>query len=507
MEYACPVCGAGVSEDALNCPSCGEDFATNGNNIEDVESEVTDGQNGYADDDIAVVADVLDDHSDDDIADVADGQDEFVEVDPEMVDEDFDAEVSAMDGELSDLEEGDMEEEVMVEESSEIEYLPEEETDDEPVEEYEDPDELGVPDDHDIFADDVDDDVDDGQFCKTCDAALSQDAEVCEACGEAVSPIEEEPEKSDGCPSCGCSEFTPQKGDMVSCNDCGNIYLIEDVIDGPDTSWKWKFWGGLILILIGDFGFAFISYVHNVARWSPLGDMYLGYGRVDSMLGAVGVTIFIVGLVLFAWSFKRDREVDCPSCGIHIKESELLPVPEEEEPETEVRISDVMGEIEDVAECPNCSAPTSIFDIECSVCGVEFEAEGFDEEVLDDEFSEADPIDGEYIEEVTVEETEEVIEGEFNEEDQLIMDSLELKEEEPEVPVIEEPEFTPDNLDVLESMESELELDGDGLGGELDMDINKEPDALFECPECSSTIEPGSKECPVCGSYIDTGGD
>ena len=253
-------------------------------------------------------------------------------------------------------------------------------------------------------------------FCNSCDAALNPDDEACGECGEPVPEIPKEAEKSDGCPSCGSEEYTAQKSDMVSCNNCGNVYLKDDLLDGPDTSWKWKFWGGLILILVGDFGFAFVSYIHNVARWSPLGEMYLGYGRLDSMLGAVGVIIFIVGLFLFAWSFKRDREVDCPSCGVHIRESDLLPVPEEEEPETEVRISDVMGEIEDVAECPQCSAPTSIFDIECSVCGVEFDTEGFDEEILDDEFSKIEAGEGEYAEEVVIEETEEVFEGEFDEE-------------------------------------------------------------------------------------------
>ncbi len=490
MEYACPICGAGVSADASSCPSCGEDFATNGQN----------------------------DYDDDGVAGLTDGQNDYEEVEevPEVPEDELDADTPAMVDGTSELELD--EEEIVVEETTEIEYLPVEdveEADNESADVYgdegtveidDDPDDLMVQDtleEADGFVEDPEE-----EFCTVCDASLIPGDEVCGECGEPVPvPTVSKEEEADGCPSCGAKEFTAQKNDMVSCNNCGNIYLKDDQLDGPDTSWKWKFWGGLIMILVGDFGFAFVSYVHNVARWSPLGEMYLGYGRMDSMLGAVGVIIFIVGLFLFAWSFKRDREVDCPSCGIHIRESDLLPVPEEEEEtKTDIRISDVMEEIEDIAECPQCGAPTSIFDIECSVCGVEFDTEGFDEEILDEDFSEIEVGEGEFIEEVTVEETVEVINGEFDEES-LIMDSLELKEEELEEPVVEDPD-APDNLELLESMESDLDIDDASLGEGLDKNLGDVPKlATFECPECDSAIEPGSKECPVCGSYIDTGGE
>ncbi len=442
MEYACPVCGAGVSGDATECASCGESFATNGNTGDSIEGSSED---------------------------------------------DFEADASAIDDELADLEDdSELSEEIIVEETSEIEQLPVDDMDDS-LEIPEDDDQL-PEDDTELSEDDTEFSEDDlgelpvdyidEQVCNGCGASMGPDDKACEKCGEGID------ESSEGCPSCGSMDHTSQQGDLVSCDNCGNVYVHEIKIDGPDTSWKWKFWLGLVFILVGDFGFALASYLHNVVQWSPLGEMYLGYGWMDSMLGGVGVVIFIVGLVLFGWSFKRDREVDCPSCGVHINESDLLPVPDEDEfePEEEIRLSDVMGEIEDVAECPECGSPTTIFDIECSDCGALFDTEEFEEEIIDDEFI------GEETSEII---EEEVIEIEELSEDQIIIDSLELKDVEPEAEM--EAPLNGKSLEVLEAMESELELEDED---ELNLDSG------FECPECASIIDHGAKECPVCGNAI-----
>ncbi len=470
MEYACPVCGAGVSGDATECASCGESFATN----------------GYTDE-IVANGNIGDDTTDGIDTDSIEGASE----------EDSMAEISAIDDELAELEDdSEFSEEVTVEETSELEILPADDIDDPDELSVGDQDDLEIPEDDEIAPDDLGElpvDYLDKNTCEGCGASLGSDDVACEKCGDAVGEVAE----GDVCPSCGSKDYTLQKGDLVSCDNCGNVYIHENKIDGPDNSWKWKFWGGLILILVGDFGFALASYLHNALRWSPLGDMYLGYGWMDSMLGGLGVVIFIVGLVLFAWSFKRDREVDCPSCGVHIKESDLLPIPDEDEiePEDEIKLSDVMGEIEDVAECPQCGAPSTIFDIECSDCGALFDTEEFDEDIIEDEFME-DEFTDDVISETIIE--EEVVEEEIAEieeltEEQMIIDSLELKDDSALEPETEIP-LNGKSQEVLEEMESELELDEDGL------DLGE--DSGYECPECSSVIDKGAKECPVCGNSM-----
>ena len=162
-------------------------------------------------------------------------------------------------------------------------------------------------------------------YCPDCDSQLSEDG----SCPECLPP-EISDEATDGCPICGSGSFTVESGDLVSCGDCGNVYIRKEY-GGAEQSWKWKFWVGLVFIVVGDIGIALGSYVHNVLEWSPLGSMYLGYGFLDQLVGIVGIVLFVVGLILFAWSFKREREVQCPSCKVIVLEEQLTEAEEEEE--------------------------------------------------------------------------------------------------------------------------------------------------------------------------------
>ena len=207
-------------------------------------------------------------------------------------------------------------------------------------------------------------------LCETCGTALSDDGK-CPEC----QPPEEGAKASDGCPLCGSKSYTKESGDLVSCSGCGNVYVKKD-FEPEGQNWKWKFWIGLVFILVGNVGVALGSYIHNVFRWSPLGRMYLGYGWLDQMVGVVGIVIFILGLILFAWSFKREREVQCPSCKVIIRESQFdIYEPEEEEEELpkEVAVKSALDEIGEMVECPSCGASVSMFDTSCPSCGTLFE--------------------------------------------------------------------------------------------------------------------------------------
>ncbi|KYK26211.1 MAG: hypothetical protein AYK23_03225 [Candidatus Proteinoplasmatales archaeon SG8-5] len=297
---------------------------------------------------------------------------------------------------------------------------------------------------------------------------------------------EEAPEpamvSSEGCPICGSKLFTVESGDLVSCDDCGNVYIKKEELLPPEQNWKLKFWVGLIFIIIGDIGVALGSYVHNVYRWSPLGDLYLGYGWLDQAVGIVGVIIFILGLLLFAWSFKRDRLVTCPSCKVVIRELELLPYEEEEEPEQEAEdIETAVEEIGEIGECPHCGAQVSVFDEVCANCDSPLgQTEEFEvTEELTEEVSEEEP---------EVEPEGPVDASELDETD-IIMESLEYLEE--EVQAEEEiPEENDEGLKALREIEEEF---GD-----------TEEEAT--CPECGMLIEPGAPNCPICGADL-TGGE
>ena len=311
------------------------------------------------------------------------------------------------------------------------------------------------------------------EFCPDCESQLAEDG----SCPECLSP-EINDEATDGCPICGSGMFTVESGDLVSCGDCGNVYIRKEY-GGAEQSWKWKFWVGLIFIIVGDIGVALGSYVHNVMQWSPLGGMYLGYGWLDQLVGIVGIVLFVVGLMLFAWSFKRDREVQCPSCKVIVLEDQLAEVDDEEEeiiPE-ELAVESVLEEIGEAVECPSCGSEVSMFDTSCDNCGALFEMEG----EFDEEFVETDDL---------LEEPEEPVEikhGSELDEDEMVMESLEL-----------------DGLEVSEK------LNGDSLDAlnELESAIDESPDdgMSISCPSCGAMVGKGLDTCPGCGAAIDSEG-
>jgi len=383
-EFVCPMCGTGVSEDASECPGCGEPF-----------SPLSNGE---------------------------------IEPEPEFYDE------------------------TAFEETEEVEMLaPGEDGLEVPVE---------------------------TEYCQDCESPLSEDGS-CPEC----SPPEKEDEARDGCPICGSQNFTVESGDLVSCADCGNVYIRKE-FDGAEQSWKWKFWVGLVFIIIGDIGVALGSYVHNVFEWSPLGNMYLGYGWMDQLVGILGIVLFIVGLILFAWSFKRDREVQCPSCKVFVLENQLTEVEDEEEDEVpeELAVESALEEIVEAVECPSCGSEVSMFDTSCGNCGVLFEMEGdFDEEIIDSE----EPMD----EPPELEEPGQLLSASEIDEDEIIMESLELDGPEESV------ELNGNGLAVLDELESAF-----------DMSMEEEVE-VSNCPSCGAMVGKGLDTCPGCGASIGEGGE
>lgn len=317
--------------------------------------------------------------------------------------------------------------------------------------------------------------------------------EVTEEFEEEAMEMDDEPPKpemapSEGCPICGSGKYSVETGDLVSCDDCGNVYIKKEFVGKPEQNWKLKFWVGLIFIIIGDLGVALGSYVHNVYRWSPLGDLYLGYGWLDQMVGILGVVLFILGLILFAWSFKRDRIVQCPSCKVVVREVDLLPFEEEEEEEVEPEAQDIetaMEEIGEAGECPNCGIQVSLFDEICPNCETPLELNGEVEEIIEEEI----------VEEIPAEEPEEAILEEPKsaselDETEMIMESLELLEEEAQRVEEEIPEDENGGLQALRELEEEF-----GVGDEEEQ----------TCPECGMLIEPGTTSCPICGAEVTSG--
>jgi len=301
--------------------------------------------------------------------------------------------------------------------------------------------------------------------CETCGSDLARDGK-CPEC----QPVEKLSKTSDGCPICHSKNYSKESGDLVSCTDCGNVYVMKD-FEPIGQNWKWKFWVGLIFILVGNVGIALGSYIHNVLQWP--GDIYLGYGMVDRFIGAVGIILFILGLMLFALSFKREREIQCPSCKVVIREShfEIYEPPEEEEVlPKEVAVKSALDEIGEMMECPSCGAEVSIFDAACGNCGAVFEMEM--------EASEMEPMAEEPVEPT---EPGRLLSASELDEDEMIMESLEL--------------------------ETENHLDTNGLGAldELESAFQISMDEGRNCPTCGARVGRGLDTCPGCGENLNGG--
>lgn len=305
--------------------------------------------------------------------------------------------------------------------------------------------------------------------CDECGTPLAADG----SCPRCQPPMEKH--VFDGCPICGSKTYSVESGDLVSCADCGNVYIKKEY-EGPEQSWKWKFWVGLIFILIGNVVVALGSYIHNVLQWSPLGAMYLGYGWIDQFVGVAGIVLFIVGLALFAWSFKRSREVQCPSCKVIVREDQFEVFEEEEEEEApeSMSVESALEEIGEMAECPSCGASVSMYDVACPNCGAAFEAEDVPElEAPAEDAPQAEP--------------GKLLSGSELDENQMVMESLEL--ESPD----QRQEVAPEDFDALEELESAYQA-------------SMADKAHVTCPGCGATVGRGFDNCPGCGKALPANG-
>jgi rubrerythrin len=309
--------------------------------------------------------------------------------------------------------------------------------------------------------------------CEECGKELPPGASGCPECGAVMKEPTYAPQEDVCCPVCGSKHYTVETGDLVKCNDCGNAYALpKPMAEGFFKSWKWKFWIGLTFIVVGDFGFALASYVHNVLKWTFLGDMYLGYGWIDSMLGIIGIVLFGVGILLFAWSFKREREVKCDSCGVYIMESELIPTQEPTTAPTEDAVKDALSKIEEELTCPNCNKVVTLFDEKCDGCG-------------------------QILVELAMQETVESFES-----------------VDPEISVAD-PDSNGDGRKSFESVESfepgaEMESGGESMEKFILEDLEeieaKDESQGVECPSCGIIADRNATECPVCGTELNGGG-
>ena len=235
-------------------------------------------------------------------------------------------------------------------------------------------------------------------------------------------------------------------------------------------------------MVLCDIGIALGSYVHNVVQWSPLGNMYLGYGWMDQLVGIVGIVLFVVGLLLFAWSFKREREVQCPSCKVIVLENQLTEAEDEEDDiiPDELAVESALEEIDETVECPSCGEVVSMFDTSCESCGVMFE--------MEDEFDE-EPVEAEdLLEEPTDAEPTEIKHGSELDENEMVMESLELDGPEESV------ELNGDTKNALDELESAIDT---SLEDEME---------IATCPSCGAMVGKGLDTCPGCGEPIDSEG-
>ena len=310
-------------------------------------------------------------------------------------------------------------------------------------------------------------------ICEECGKELPKGASGCPECGAVLKEPTYAPHEDICCPVCGSKHYTVETGDLVKCNDCGNAYALpRPDPEGFFKGWKWKFWIGLTFIVVGDFGFALASYVHNVLKWTFLGDMYLGYGWIDSLLGILGIVLFAVGILLFAWSFKREREVKCDSCGVYIMESELVPTKEPTTAPTEDAVKDALSKIEEELTCPNCHKTVTLFDEKCDNCG-------------------------QILIELTTTETE------------MTFERVETET------IAPEPEANGDGRKSYESVESlepqpEMENGGESVEKFILQDLeeieSKDEAVGVECPSCGIMADKNATECPVCGTELNGGG-
>ncbi len=303
--------------------------------------------------------------------------------------------------------------------------------------------------------------------CPKCGGEIPDGVKDCPACAKAKSHDHGDDDHAT-CPVCGSFHYSAQTGDLVKCDDCGNAYVLVKPSEGFFTGWKWKFWIGLTFIIVGDFGFALASYVHNVLKWTFLGDMYLGYGWIDSLLGVLGVVLFAVGIVLFAWSFKREREVKCDSCGVYIMENELIPTEEPRTAPSEDSVKEALSQIEEELACPGCGKTVALFDEKCPSCG-----QILVELTMEENFESVEPQD--------VAPAPEFPQNGNGEKLYNTIESLDENSPSAQDEGVSVEKFIMDDLEKMEAEHAPVGKD---------------------CPECGITADKDATECPVCGASL-----
>jgi len=164
-------------------------------------------------------------------------------------------------------------------------------------------------------------------FCPVCDAQIPIDAEKCPLCSAIFKThIMEEPSTSHReekttafCPICDAQISLGTE----KCPNCGLDFktaTMEEVVkkqqppiaEEPKPVDKFKnlrrdkilFYLGIILMLVGGYGLAFGSWLHDVLRVPIMGDSYDAFGWINVYFTIAGVIVLFIGMAFLLLSLR-----------------------------------------------------------------------------------------------------------------------------------------------------------------------------------------------------------
>ncbi len=110
------------------------------------------------------------------------------------------------------------------------------------------------------------------------------------------------------CPSCGA----PVDADAKECPKCGEFFdasALQGEAEGEapkegSRKERFLFYAGVLLVLAGGPGIALGSWLHDILRIPIVGSAYDAFGWVNRFVAAIGLVVFIVGIVLLVLSMR-----------------------------------------------------------------------------------------------------------------------------------------------------------------------------------------------------------